>query len=238
MCGRFRLSRQGKQIVEDFAVDQEIEWSPRYNIAPTDIIPIIRQDRYHPVRKFGRARWGLIPSWAKDPAIGFKTINAMAETAASKPAFRDAMKWRRCLIPADGFYEWKILGPKQKQPHCFAMADDSMFAFAGLWDRWRDAEGNVLESCTILTTKPNVLVSDVHDRMPAILRPSDYDLWLDPGITDPARIEDLLVSFDAHLMKKYPVSKRVNSVKNDDAECAKEIAFADVATPTVQQRLL
>jgi putative SOS response-associated peptidase YedK len=227
MCGRFRLSREGKEIIEDFAVDGEIEWSPRYNIAPSDAVPIIRQDHHNPVRKFGLARWGLIPSWAKDATIGFKTINAASETAAAKPAFRDAMKWRRCLIPADGFYEWKALAAKQKQPYCFGMADDSMFAFAGLWDRWRDSQGNTLASCTILTTKPNALVSEIHDRMPAILRREDYDLWLDPGIVEPARVADLLLPLDPRLMRKYPVSTRVNSVKNDDPECAREISPAE-----------
>jgi putative SOS response-associated peptidase YedK len=182
MCGRFRLSRQGKEIIDDFAVDGEIEWSQRYNIAPSDIVPTIRQDRHHPVCKAVPARWGLIPSWTKDASIGFKTINAVSETAASKPAFRDAMKWRRCLIPADGFYEWKALGAKQKQPYSFGMVDDSLFAFAGLWDIWRDPEGKLIESFTILTTNSNVVVSAIHDRMPAILQRDDYDLWLDPGI--------------------------------------------------------
>ena len=226
MCGRYRLSRDGKQIVEDFAVEDEIEWSPRYNIAPTDPVPVIRQDRKKPVRHFTRMRWGLIPFWAKDIAIGVKTINGMSETAASKPAFRESMQTRRCLIPADGFYEWARIGPKEKQPYNFGMADDSIFAFAGLWDRWRDAAGKEVLSCTILTTRPNVLVAEVHNRMPAILRREDYDLWLDPGITDPAKVADLLAPFDARGMKKYPVSTRVNSVKNDDPECAQEIQLA------------
>ena len=172
-------------------------------------------------------RWGLIPYWAKDPSIGLKTINAMSETAAEKPAFRDAMRWRRCLIPADGFYEWKRLGSKEKQPYSFGMEDDSPFAFAGLWDRWRDQAGEMIETCTILTTKPNSLLADVHDRMPVMLRTEDYDLWLDPGITDPERIVDCLRPFDAALMKKYPVSARVNRPENDDQECAREIPPAE-----------
>ena|SRR5579883_2910517 len=224
MCGRYRLSRQGKEIVEEFAVDGEVEWSPRYNIAPSDIVPIICQDRHHPVRKFQRAHWGLIPSWAKDPSISLRTINAVSETAASKPAFRESMQIRRCLIPADGFYEWAKLGPKEKQPYNFGMIDDSMFAFAGLWDRWRNPAGQEILSCTILTTKPNPLVAQVHDRMPAILHPDDYDLWLDPGIKDPAIVTEALRPFEAQRMKKYPVGTRVNSVKNDDPECAREIS--------------
>src|SRR5215472_15031159 len=227
MCGRFRLSRDGRQIVQDFAVEGEIEWRPRYNIAPTDLVPTIRQDPSRPVRIVALARWGLIPYWAKDAKIAYTTINAMSETASSKPAFSEAMKRRRCLIPADAFYEWRKLGPKQKQPYSFAMADDSVFAFAGLWERWKNANNEIVESCTILTTTPNALVSDIHNRMPAILRAQDYDLWLDPGIREPARVADLLVPFDARLMKKYPVSTRVNSVKNDDPECAREVTLPE-----------
>jgi putative SOS response-associated peptidase YedK len=222
VCGRYRLSRNGKQVAEEFAVEEGIEWYPRYNIAPTDQVPTIRQDRSEPIRHLALMRWGLIPFWANDASIGAKTINAMSETAATKPAFREAMKMRRCLIPADSFYEW-VLGPKQRQPYSFGMADDSIFAFAGLWERWKDTTGQQILSCTILTTSPNTLLAEVHDRMPAILRPDDYDLWLDPGITDPARVVHLLTPFEAKLMKKYPVSTRVNSVKNDDAECAREI---------------
>jgi putative SOS response-associated peptidase YedK len=158
MCGRFRLSRHGKEVTEDFEVEEEVEWSPRYNIAPSDPVLTIRQDPSKPVRHLVLMRWGLIPFWAKDASIGFKTINGMSETAATKPAFREAMKTRRCLIPSDGFYEWKKIGPKQKQPYNFGMADDSIFAFAGLWDRWKDPDGKQVRSCTILTTKPNPLV--------------------------------------------------------------------------------
>ena len=131
------------------------------------------------------------------------------------------------MIPADAFYEWRKLGPKQKQPYSFGMADDSVFAFAGLWERWKNANNEIVESCTILTTKPNALVRDIHNRMPVILRAQDYDLWLDPGIREPVRVADLLMPFDARLMKKYPVSTRVNSVKNDDPECAKEVSLTE-----------
>ena len=237
MCGRYHLSRQGKEVAEEFATEEEVEWSPRYNIAPSDPIPTVLQDASKPVRHLALMRWGMIPFWAKDTSIGFKTINGMSETAASKPAFRESMRTRRCLIPGTGFYEWKKIGPKEKQPYNFGMADDSIFAFAGLWDWWKDAAGKEILSCTILTTKPNGLVADVHDRMPAILRPDDYDLWLDPGIIDPARVANLLTPFDAQLMKKYPVSTRVNSVKNDYSECAREIKLIDAATPSHQQML-
>src|SRR5262249_32025066 len=148
----------------------------------------------------------------------------MSETAADKPAFRDAIRWRRCLIPADGFYEWKRIGPNEKQPYNFGMAANSTFAFAGLWDRWRDPKSyDIWETCTILTTPPNSLVADVHDRMPAILKVEHYAAWLDPGITDARVAVDYLKPFDAALMKKYPVSSRVNRPENDDSECAQEV---------------
>jgi putative SOS response-associated peptidase YedK len=149
-----------------------------------------------PERHFSLARWGLIPSWASDASIGFKTINARAETVASKPAFRDAFVSRRCLLPADGFFEWRRSG-REKQPFHFGMQDDSLFAFAGLWDRWRDPAGAVIESCSILTTTPNSLLADIHDRMPVILRQENYDLWLDPGFKDVKALAEVLVPFDA-----------------------------------------
>jgi putative SOS response-associated peptidase YedK len=156
----------------------------------------------------------------------------MSETAAEKPAFRDAMKLRRCLIPADGFYEWEKLGTRVKQPYNFGMADDSLFAFAGLWERWRDPAGEFIETFTILTTKPNSLVAGIHDRMPAILKSEDYELWLDPGVTNVVLVADTLKPFDSRLMKKWPVSTRVNRADNDDSECAREVPIAN-AIPTL-----
>ena len=232
MCGRYRLSAKERYLRDHFGIEEEVSWQPRWNIAPTQKVPIVRQDRKEPKRTFGLVRWGLIPFWAKDASIGFKTINATSETAAEKPAFRDAMRQRRCLIPADGFYEWEKLDAKQKQPYAFGMADDSVFAFAGLWERWRDPTGEFVETCTILTTKPNALVSVVHDRMPAIVKPGDYELWLDPGFADVVALADCLKPFDAALMKKYPVSTRVNRAESDDEECSREIPLAN-ANPTL-----
>jgi putative SOS response-associated peptidase YedK len=229
MCGRYRLTAKERYLRDHFGLDEDLSWAPRWNIAPTQPVPIIRQHPKEPKRTFGLVRWGLIPYWAKDPSIGFKTINGMSETAAEKPAFRDAMKRRRCLIPADGFYEWKKLGTKEKQPYNFGMIDDSVFAFAGLWERWRDPAGEFLETCTILTTTPNSLVADVHDRMPVILKPEDYDLWLDPGVTDAALVADTLKPFDPRLMKKYPVSTRVNRAENDDQQCSQEVPIANTS---------
>jgi len=218
MCGRYRLSRRNQLIAEYFDTDNEVDWEPRYNIAPSQPVGIIRQNPSTPERHFSLARWGLIPSWASDPSIGFKTINARSETVASKPAFRDAFTSRRCLLPADGFFEWSRRG-KEKQPFHFGMQNDSLFAFAGLWDRWTDPTGDVIESCSILTTTPNSLLADVHDRMPVILRPENYDLWLDPGFKDVKTLAEVLVPFDAAQMRRFPVSTRINSASNDDPEC-------------------
>jgi putative SOS response-associated peptidase YedK len=218
MCGRYRLSRRKQLIEEYFETDNEVDWEPRYNIAPSQAVGIIRQDASRRERHFSLARWGLIPSWATDASIGFKTINARAETVANKPAFRDAFLSRRCLLPADGFFEWQRSG-REKQPFHFGMLDDSLFAFAGLWDRWRDPTGTLIESCSILTTTPNSLLADVHDRMPVILHQQDYDLWLDPGFKDRKPLAKLLVPFDAAKMRSFPVSGRINAVANDDPDC-------------------
>jgi putative SOS response-associated peptidase YedK len=168
-------------------------------------------------------RWGLIPYWAKDASIGYMMINARAETVATKAAFREALKKRRCLIPADGFYEWKKDG-KVKTPFCFAMADDSIFAFAGLWEQWKNPEGRLVETCSIITTTPNALCAEVHDRMPAILPDEAYDLWLDPGFQKADGVCDLLKPFNPALMRRYEVNSRVNLVKNDDAACAEAVS--------------
>ncbi len=227
MCGRYRLSRR-KQILEEYfaSVSGEEEWSPRFNIAPTQSVPVIRQNSKEPVRELSLVRWGLIPSWAKDPSAAAKMINARSETAGTKPAFRDALKYRRCLIPADGFYEWQRTG-KAKQPYCFEVNDGQLFAFAGIWDRWRDGSGRTVETCSILTTTPNAVTSTVHDRMPVILDPDGYDLWLDPGMKDVSVVSELLKPYDARLMRCYLVSTRVNSVANDDEECSRPMEFAE-----------
>lgn len=221
MCGRFRLSRRKQVIAERFdAISDGDDWTPRYNVAPTQPIPVVRQHASEPTRHLSQMRWGLIPSWSKDDSHGAKMINARSETAAAMPAFKDALRFRRCLIPADGFYEWQRRGTN-KQPYCFEVNDGELFAFAGLWERWKAANGQWIRSCTILTTTPNAVTAAVHDRMPVILRADDYDMWLDPGMTDPAIVTDLLKPFDANAMHCYPVSNRVNSVSNDDSECSK-----------------
>ncbi len=209
MCGRYRLSRR-KQLIEEYFASVsrgEEDWSPRYNIAPTQSVPVIRQNPKEPVRELSLLRWGLIPSWARDSAGAASMINARAETAATKPGFRDAFKLRRCLIPADGFYEWMRTG-KAKRPYCFEVNEGELFAFAGIWDRWKDPSGQWVKSRSILTTTPNAVTSAVHDRMPVILDPDGYDLWLDPGMTNVSAASDLLRPYDARRMRCYPVSTR------------------------------
>jgi putative SOS response-associated peptidase YedK len=202
------------------------EWTPRYNIDPTQRVPVIRQHPKKPVRQISLMTWGLIPHWAKDASIATSTINAKSETAANKPAFRDSLKFRRCLIPADGFYEWKRNGAS-KQPYCFEVNDGELFAFAGLWDGWKDASGNWIKTCSILTTTPNAVTSAVHGRMPMILDRESYDLWLDPAVTDVHAISELLKPYDARLMRCYPVSTTVNSVSNDDLECSRPVKLVE-----------
>ncbi len=223
MCGRYRLSRR-KQILEERfdSVSGMEDWSPRYNIAPTQSVPVIRQNPKEPDRELSLFRWGLVPSWAKDPSVAARMVNARSETASTKPAFSEALKFRRCLVPADGFYEWQNSG-KVKQPYCFEINDGELFAFAGIWERWNDPSGKPLETCSILTTTPNAVTSAIHDRMPVILNPDNYDLWLDPGLKDAALVSALLRPCDARLMRCYPVSSRVNSVINDDEECSRQV---------------
>jgi putative SOS response-associated peptidase YedK len=192
-------------------------WVPRYNIAPTQEVAVVRYDLERARRTLGALHWGLVPSWADDPTIGNRMINARSETAATKPAFREAFRRRRCLVAADGFFEWKR-GTRPKQPYYFRLEEDRPFALAGLWERWRRGELSI-ESCTILTTTANELVEELHDRMPVILDQADYDAWLDPRQEDVARLARLLVPYPAERMMAYPVNTVVNSARLDAPEC-------------------
>ena len=218
MCGRYVLTTPGEvlaQIFETAPPPEELLEAivPRYNISPTQAVPIVRQPAGG-ARELALVQWGLVPHWAKDPKIGNQLINARAETAAEKPSFRDAMKRRRCLIPADGFYEWQKLG-KGKQPWLLRVEGARTFAFAGLWSQWKNPEGGAtLETCAILTTTPNELTATVHDRMPVILPATTWRRWLDdapPGTP----FTELLISYPAAQMEALPVSKRVNSPANE-----------------------
>jgi putative SOS response-associated peptidase YedK len=204
MCGRFTLRTPLTVLAEQFLFDlndvpPEAWPGPRFNVAPTQAVAVVRQPAAREKRELALMHWGLIPSWAKDAKMASKMINARCETLAEKPSFRTALARRRCLILADGFYEWKTEG-KKKQPFCFHLAEDRPFAFAGLWECWRGpggSDGPPLESCTIVTTSANALCRELHERMPVILAPADYDLWLDPGVTDPQQVLPLLTQYPA-----------------------------------------
>ncbi|HEY9899610.1 MAG TPA: SOS response-associated peptidase [Pantanalinema sp.] len=214
MCGRFSQSATAEAVAEAFGLAEIPVLSPRYNLAPSQPIPVIRRDPGDKERHLTMARWGLVPSWTRDPEAAPRPINARAETAPEKPTFRDAFRYRRCLIPADGFYEWATRDSR-KQPMRFTMQDEHLFAFAGLWERWQGPDGAVLETATVLTTEANPLVRPVHDRMPVILAPGAYEAWLDPTRHDPAALLSLLGPYPASEMKVYPVSPRVNATSSE-----------------------
>ena len=211
MCGRYVFTSPLEAIQLLFRFDQMTNLGPNYNVAPTHEMPIVRRRKGDRRNELAIARWGLIPHWAKDTKIAYSTINARSETAATKPAFRDAFKKRRCLVLTDAFYEWKRDG-KEKQPHLIRMKGGGPFAFAGLWSTWQSPEGE-LTSYTIMTTEPNELMAEIHDRMPVILVEDDHDRWLDLD-ADPA---DVLMPCPANWLEAYPVDKRVGNVRNNDS---------------------
>lgn len=212
MCGRFTLATPGAQIAELFELDSVPELTPRYNIAPSQRVGIVRLARPGG-RQFAWVRWGLVPAWATDPGIGARTINARCETAAAKAAFRGPMRRRRCLIPADGFYEWRREGSR-KQPFYFSLADGTPFAFAGLWERWERGEAP-LETCTILTTAANEVVGAVHHRMPVIVVPAAHHIWLDPTIPGEVALGAVLEPLSTLALRGVAVSSLVNNPAND-----------------------
>jgi putative SOS response-associated peptidase YedK len=224
VCGRFTLRASGERLAEAFGLSAQPSLFPRYNIAPTQAVPVIRVLRANPgtkERELVPLRWGLVPSWADDPAIGNRLINARSETVADKPSFRGAFRHRRCLIPADGFFEWRKEG-KVKQPVYVQRRDGQPFAFAGLWEEW-EREGEVIESCAIITTAANDLMAEFHDRMPVILDPKDYDLWLDPQVQDPRLLEPLLRPYSSGELVAHPVSQMVNNPRNEGPGCVEPL---------------
>ena len=220
MCGRFNLITNGDALVDFFQLEQGLELTPRYNIAPSQTVPVVRNEGSG--RHLALHRWGLVPAWAKDPKTGYRMINARAETVAEKPAFRTAFRRRRCLIPATGFYEWKAV-QGGKQPYHIRISEGRLFAFAGLWERWTNPEGGILESCTIIVTSANEAVSPIHDRMPVIPDPADYVLWLDPDVDDPVELLPLLRPCPAHWLESYPVTKAMGNPGYDGPECIEPI---------------
>lgn len=217
MCGRFTLTVSSEVLAEQFSLEAVPPLEPRFNIAPTQAVAVVWLRPGRMARELAILQWGLIPSWADDPAIGSRLINARAETVAEKPAFRSAFKHRRCLMLADGFYEWQGKG-KQRQPYYFRMQDGRPFAFAGLWERWMGADGSDIETCALITTEANSLVRRTHERMPVILQPRDYDLWLDPKLQEPARLQAALRPYPPEAMEARPVSTRVNSPFEDEPD--------------------
>ena len=219
MCGRYSFVPT-ESIAARFDIQQaQLTLLPRYNVAPSQSMPVVVRNSPN---RLVEMQWGLIPSWSKEPRAQFSTINARAETITKSPVFRGPFKSRRCLVPASGFYEWRQTG-QGKQPYCIRLREGDLFAFAGLYDVWRDGEGNELYSYTVITTTPNDLVAPIHNRMPVILRQEDEQVWLD-NEADSARLLALLVAYPADKMEAYPVSRAVNSPANEGAELLQSVA--------------
>lgn len=228
MCGRYTLRTPKDRIKREFQLQEEPSVEARFNIAPTQNILAVRQGADG--REATELKWGLIPSWAKDAAMGARLINARSETVTEKPSFREAFKRRRCIIPADGIYEWRR-DEGRKQPFFFRMRDDRVFGFAGLWDRWRDEEGEIIESCTILTTEANEVFRTVHDRMPVILHPDAYDEWLGDDVRGVEALKELLHPYPSSEMVAYPVSTRVNSPQTQGEDFIRQLKTNSVEAP-------
>ena len=228
MCGRARLSSDVSEIKLVFSIPPERpppNFAASWNVAPTDSLPVVRYDARAGERSLEVMRWGLVPFWAKDIKVGFSNINAKAEGVDTRPAFREAFQRRRCLVPLDNFYEWKKLG-KDRQPYAVALADRRLMAMAGLWESWRSPAGERLRSFAIVTTAANELLAPVHDRMPVILGPENWPLWLGEAPANPARLKALLVPYPADDMVIWPVDRRVGNVKNNDPSLIEPIALA------------
>lgn len=213
MCGRFVLENTPEQLLKVYRLSSPPDLFPRYNIAPSQQIAVVRQHNGGD-RELAFLKWGLIPSWSKDPAIGYKMINARSETVHEKPSFKQAFLARRCIIPASGFYEWEKVG-KEKIPHYIHLRDGDIMSLAGLWERWKSPEGKELETCTILTTAANSLIRQLHDRMPVILHREEFDLWLNRDIDDVNLLTELFHPYPSDQLKECIVSKDVNSPGND-----------------------
>lgn len=222
MCGRFTLIAHPEDLIRAFpGLQVGAPPPPRYNIAPSQPVAVIANDGRFALDYFV---WGLIPSWAKETAIGNRLINARAETLLEKPSFRGAFRYRRCLIPASGFYEWqRQAGRTARQPMYIRLKSTPVFAFGGLWERWQGADGSEILSCTIITTPPNALVATIHDRMPLILPPEAYELWLTPGAAPLNELQALLRPYPADEMEAYPVSPLVNDPRRDEPACIRPL---------------
>jgi len=216
MCGRYTLVTHGAELAEVFDLAEEVSWESQYNIAPSQSVAVIRQGQGG--RRMEPLQWGLIPYWAKDASIAAKLINARSETVTEKPSFKKAFHARRCVIPADGFFEWKRVG-KRKDPMRFVRPDRKPFGMAGLWESWRSPQGEVMETCTILTTAANAVVAPIHHRMPVILSAAGVDQWLSPPALDASGLLPLLQPAPDDLLEVYAVSAHANSARNNDPQC-------------------
>ena len=221
MCGRYALKTSVREIARILGAIESVEFSPSYNVAPTRKVPVCRVSETGS-RELALLRWGLVPHWAPAVDDRYRMINARAETVASKPAFRTPFRRRRCLVPADGYYEWKPTG-KRKQPYFICMRDEAPFFFAGLWERWGKGEDDPVESFAIVTTSANDFSAEVHDRMPVILGPENHDVWLDPAIQDSELLTPMLGPYGGKAMALRPVSTYVNSPRNDGPGCAETL---------------
>ena len=221
MCARFTITAPAQQIVELFDLDLLVDLVPRYNVAPTQQVLAVRLDAENK-KEYARLRWGLVPSWADDLKIGQRLINARSETVGEKPAFRDAIRKRRCLIAADGFYEWKG-EKKNKQPYFIHRPGREPFAFAGIWERWHDPDGKLIETCSILTTDANEKMRPLHDRMPVILPKDQHARWLDPAIKQAGDLKELLQPLSDDALQMYPVTTRVGNPRFEDPSCVEPI---------------
>lgn len=225
MCGRFKLTVPFREIVRLYNLTNSVNTRPRYNVAPTQDVLAVIDDSETKARRGEMMRWGLVPFWAKDVTIAYSFINAKAETVAEKPAFREAFKKRRCIIPADGFYEWRKLDAKRKQPYAIVMMDRGVFGFAGLWEKWTDhASGEVVRSCTIITTEPNALCAPIHNRMPVILEPQNYAKWLGEEPAPPTALTALLKPYPASRMEAFKIGPRIGTVKYDEPSLIEPIS--------------
>ena len=223
MCGRYSIAAKAEKLKKRFDVDVTEQYKPKFNAAPTQLLPVITSES---PEGFSFFHWGMLPAWSNNRAVSTKLINARAETVSEKASFKMAFQRRRCIVPADGFYEWKALGKKTKVPYRFVMNNLEPFAFAGVWDEFETEKGEILHTFTIITTQANELVMPIHDRMPVILTPETEKIWLKNGSTDKELIQ-ILQPYDDTQMEAYTVSSRVNNAANDDPEIIKHTPPAD-----------
>ncbi len=227
MCGRVKLEGDFSQLKTTFNIPDDYpapNYAPSWNVAPTDGLPIVRYNPKTAARTLDLMRWGLVPYWAKDVKVSFANINAMAETVDTKPAFKAAFAKRRCLVPIEAFYEWKKLGPTEKQPYAIALADRDIMALAGLWENWKSPAGEWVRSFTIVTTMPNELCAPIHNRMPVILPSSAWPLWIGEDAAEPEQLKAVLRPYPAEDMTCWPVSARVGNVRNNDPSLIEPIS--------------